>query len=113
TAASGHPALPRLARGLDVAASLRHRLGSGDATASRLAQLPQLKTVPGALQSTDAAQTASRQAQLPKAICANFAATLTLLGEKDESSADFKQFLQALCGEVAGCLEMAIADSNS
>lgn len=93
---------PALARAVEFAGVLPHRVTTyGSSTAQRLAFKLKALDPQGALD----------HAALLKAVGESYAATLTLLGESDESSAAVKEFLQALGAQVAGILESAIGES--
>ena len=95
---------PALAKAIEFAGALPHRLNAYNATtANRLA---------AKLKAMDP-QDATNQVELVKQIGEAYAATLTLLGESDESSAAVKEFLQALGSQVAGIFEGTIGDSMS
>ena len=95
---------PTIARAVEFAGVLPHRLNNyGPSVANKLAAKLKMLDPDGALD----------QVALLKSIAESYAATLTLLGESDESSAAVKEFLQALGGEVAAVLEGSIGDSLS
>ena len=93
---------PALAGAVELAAVLPHRLAAynastGQKLAAKLVTLDPNHTVD--------------HGELVKSIAANYASTLELLGESDESSAAVKEFLQSVGAEVAGILEGAICES--
>jgi len=93
---------PALAAAVEFAAAAPHRLAAfapsvAQKLAAKLAAIDPNKTFD--------------HAELLKAVGAAFTGTLALLGESDESSAEVKEFLQAVGVEVAGILEGAIAAS--
>jgi diguanylate cyclase (GGDEF)-like protein len=95
---------PALAAAVEFAAVLPHRLTSVNAaTTQKLAAKLKALDPAGKLD----------HAELLKTVAANYAGTLVLLGESDESSAAVKEFLQAVGAEVAGILGAAIGDSLS
>jgi diguanylate cyclase (GGDEF)-like protein len=95
----------RVAEALHLAAALPHRLTQvGKSAFARFCtRLP----------ADRASGVVKPDPELLKAIVEKYNAMLGLLGESDESSSAFKQFLQAMGTEVAQCLEQAIIESNS
>ena len=104
TAALGVLGSPQLATALHLAGALPHRLTqvSKSSFARFCTRLP-----------ADPATGARVDVELMRAIMEKYGAMMGLLGESDESSAAFKQFLQAMGSEVAQCLEQAILESNA
>jgi diguanylate cyclase (GGDEF)-like protein len=90
---------PVLARAVSAAAALPHRMtSSAGSLRSRV-----LAAVGGA----------GDPLELSKRILASYASTLEELGDADERSVAFKEFMQALCMEVALCMEGAIGASTT
>jgi diguanylate cyclase (GGDEF)-like protein len=101
-----------LARALEVAAQLPHRLIQLNSSAQTLSQ--RLTTALGAAPARGApAPSAQDVAALAQEILKSYSATLALLGETDEASVAFKQFLQDLCDEVARSMESAVRESTA
>lgn len=96
---------PGLARALDVAASLPHRLGQLDKqTAQTLGT-----RLRSALGGADPAATV----ELLKTIISRYSALLGSFGaDLDESSGAFKEFLHALGQEISSAMESAVGASN-
>jgi diguanylate cyclase (GGDEF)-like protein len=90
---------PVLARAVSAAAALPHRL-TGTAASLRARVLA-------------AVGKAADPAELSKRILATYSATLEELGDADERSVAFKEFMQGLCSEVALCMEGAIGASTT
>jgi diguanylate cyclase (GGDEF)-like protein len=95
--ASGLP--QGLVRGLSAAAALPHRL---------VANGPSLRA-----RVLTAVSAAPDPAELTRRILTAYSATLEQLGDADERSVAFKEFMQALCMEVALCMEGAIGQSTT
>jgi two-component system, cell cycle response regulator len=90
---------PVLAKAVSAAAALPHRL-TGTAASLRGRVLA-------------AVGKADDPAELSKRIVATYSATLEELGDADERSVAFKEFMQGLCSEVALCMEGAIGASTT
>jgi diguanylate cyclase (GGDEF)-like protein len=90
---------PVLARALSAAAALPHRLAANG---------PTLRT-----RLLAAVGMALDPAELTKRIITGYTAVLEQLGDADERSVAFKEFMQALCMEVALCMEGAIGQSTT
>lgn len=100
---SAVPASHALGPALELAAALPHRLAPGG---------------PGSMQALTAklrsmASTSTAPHDLLKAVSQSYQTSLAALGDADEASGAFKQFLQTLCAEVAQTMEGAIGDSTS
>jgi diguanylate cyclase (GGDEF)-like protein len=90
---------PNLARAWAAAAAVPHRVAPGGAS------------LRGRLLSAVAA--APDPAEMVRRIMAGYTGTLEQLGDADERSVAFKEFMQALCMEVALCMEGAIGASTT
>jgi diguanylate cyclase (GGDEF)-like protein len=94
-----------LARALDVASSLPHRVPQ---------LLPQVVQLLGMrLRTAMGGSDAKTLAALLKRIGERFAATLSTVGDKHESGAGFKEFIEALGAEIARAMVSAVGEANS
>jgi diguanylate cyclase (GGDEF)-like protein len=92
-----------LAQAIALAASFPHRITAGSLSLKN--ELATILRVLGVAASVSAVD-------LWKSITTAYLSTLNQLGDQDERSGAFKPFMQALCAQVATCLESAIGHNT-